>query len=460
MKNQSSSGGRESSDSREKRSEFSNAGTQTPDGIRPPRNRLRQAARRYGWGFGDQLFSSLTNFALSILVARTVTVEEFGSFSLVLATYLLGLGASRAVSSEPLTVRHSESSSAEWKKATAMATGSALSIGIALGLVSLLAAWIASGALRQSLVALGLVIPGLLLQDSWRFAFFAASRGDKAFVNDLVWALMLFPTLALLLIDDPPSVSLIILAWGGAATVASVVGAFQSSVAPRPSASLQWLREQRRLVPTFLAEFAATSGASQLVIYAAGAVSLIAAAALRAGQILLGPFNVLLMGVRLAVLPEAVRAAKASASSLSRISAGAALLLGAFSVGWGLFIYLLPASLGTAFLGSSWEAGHSVVLPLSIASAGSGVILGAAIGLRALLAVTRSLRARLVTAVLIVPAGAGGAALDAASGAAVGLALGSWIAAMWWWLEFVWALRTEIPHTPATDANDTVRPIA
>jgi O-antigen/teichoic acid export membrane protein len=407
--------------------------------------RLRRFAGRYGWGLSDQILSSLTNFALGILVARTVSLQAFGVFSLAFATYLLALGISRAIASEPLTVRHSASGREEWAHAAQRATGTALSIGVIIGLACLLAAWIAGGELGRSLAALGVVMPGLLLQDSWRFAFFAGSRAGKALTNDLVWALVLFPTLGLLLVGTPPPVWAVILAWGGAASAAAIVGALQTSVIPRPGATISWIREHRRLVRPFLAEFTTGYGAGQLIMYAAGAVSLGAAGALRAGQLLLGPFFVLIMGMRLAVLPEAVRIAKQSLSALRRTSGFLGLFLAGAAVAWGGLIRVLPDPLGTALLGSAWDAGRQVVLPLAFASAASGLILGAEIGLRSLVSVRRSLRARLVTGAAVVFAGAGGALLHGALGAAIGTALGTWLAAGWWWLELLRALRTAPP---------------
>jgi len=44
-------------------------------------------------------------------------------------------------------------------------------------------------------VALGVVLPAMLLQDSWRFAFFAAGRGSRAFLNDVCWTIALVPAL-------------------------------------------------------------------------------------------------------------------------------------------------------------------------------------------------------------------------------------------------------------------------
>ncbi len=63
------------------------------------------ALRRTGWGLGDQMVSSLTNVALTIMVARSVSADEFGTFSLLLATYLVCVTLVRGLTSEPLLVR-------------------------------------------------------------------------------------------------------------------------------------------------------------------------------------------------------------------------------------------------------------------------------------------------------------------------------------------------------------------
>ena len=55
-----------------------------------PWRRVRQAARRLGWGVADQGMSSLTNFLMSIYVARTLGAVQFGAFSLAYVTYEIG----------------------------------------------------------------------------------------------------------------------------------------------------------------------------------------------------------------------------------------------------------------------------------------------------------------------------------------------------------------------------------
>jgi O-antigen/teichoic acid export membrane protein len=392
--------------------------------------------RRYGWGLADQIFSSVTNFALGILVAHFVSLSKLGVFSLAFAAYLVALGFARAIASEPLTVRHSGSDRTDWLHATRRATGAALATGLSFSCICLIAALLAPEGLDRSLAMLGLVMPGLLLQDCWRFAFFAGNQSGKALANDLVWAGALFPTLGVLFVGDPPEVWAIILAWGGAATLAALVGSLQCSVAPRVSGTISWLRQNRRLIAPFLAEFAMGYGAGQAILFAAGAISLEAAGTLRAGQLLLGPYFVLLMGTRIAVLPEAVRIAENSAA-LRRMTILVAIFLGGAAIAWGTFIRLLPDSVGETLLGAAWDPGRNVVLALAFASAAAGLILGGEVGLRSVVAIKRSLRSRVVTGILVLLGGIGGVLLHGAFGAAVGTALATWVAAGWWWSEFL-----------------------
>jgi hypothetical protein len=89
-------------------------------------------------------------------------------------------------------------------------------------------------------LALGLTMPGLLLQDGWRSAFFAAGQGLQAFRNDLVWACALLPALALLVAAGETSVFWLTFAWGGAATVAAIVGVAETSIGDAACEPTSW----------------------------------------------------------------------------------------------------------------------------------------------------------------------------------------------------------------------------
>ncbi len=62
------------------------------------------------------------------------------------------------------------------------------------------------------------------MQDAWRFAFFAAGTGRKAFVNDLVWGVALVP--GMVVAARVGSVAAFVLAWGASAAVAAAYGCF------------------------------------------------------------------------------------------------------------------------------------------------------------------------------------------------------------------------------------------
>ena len=136
-----------------------------------------RAARRVGWGVADQGVSSLTNFAVSIYVARTLGAAQFGAFSLAYVTYGFALNASRGLSTDPLMVRFSGTDLPTWRRAVATCTGTAAIVGLIAGLFVLGAAALISGTAGAAFLALGLTLPGLMLQDSWRYSFFALGRG-------------------------------------------------------------------------------------------------------------------------------------------------------------------------------------------------------------------------------------------------------------------------------------------
>ena len=88
---------------------------------------------------------------------------------------------------------------------------------MAAGVCVLGAAALLDGTAKGAFIALGLTLPGLLLQDSWRYAFFALGRGGQAFLNDVVWASALLPALIFLRATGHTNVSWFVFAWGATA---------------------------------------------------------------------------------------------------------------------------------------------------------------------------------------------------------------------------------------------------
>ena len=201
--------------------------------------RVRQAGRRLSWGLADQAMSTLTNFLLSIFVARTLGAAQFGAFSLAYVTYGFAINASRGVSIEPLLIRFSGTDVPTWRRAVAGCTGTALLVGLATGICALAAGLLVGGTTGLAFIALGLTLPGLLLQDSWRYAFFALGRGHYAFINDTIWAAVQIPLLVFLRITGHANVFWFVIAWGIAATVAGAIAPLQAGTVPNLAGAMR-----------------------------------------------------------------------------------------------------------------------------------------------------------------------------------------------------------------------------
>lgn len=403
----------------------------------------RGTARRLSWGLADQAVSSMTNFAVGIYVARTLGVTDFGIFSLAWVTYALVLNVSRGLSTDPLVVRFSGVPMESWRAAVARSSATALGVGIVAGAANLLVGLAIGGAIGSAFVALGLILPALMLQDSWRYAFFASGQGRRALNNDLIWATTLIP--AMVIAAQYGSVFAFLLAWGSSGAVAAGYGFVQNRLLPHWSGIKEWLRQHRDLGARYMVENVSNSGASQVRMYGLGAIAGLAdVGAVRGADLLLGPFVAVLMGVCLVSVPEAARMLQRSHHHLRLfcLLLGGGQAIGALT--WGLaLLFLLPDHVGALVLGSVWEPASALILPVTVMVMGISVSNGAACGLRALGAARRSLRSQLITSAVYVTGGLGGAATAGALGSAWGVAIATVIGAAVWWEQLGAGLHAE-----------------
>jgi O-antigen/teichoic acid export membrane protein len=384
-----------------------------------------------GWGVADQGMSSLTNFAVNIYVAHRLGAASYGAFVLAYVTYHFALNASRGLSSDPLMVRFSATDLASWRGAVASATGTATATGLVAGVVVLGVTPLLGGSTRLAFLALGLTLPGLLLQDCWRFAFFAHGRGVLAFLNDTVWAVALFASFAALRVTGHDTLFWIVFAWGASAACGAAIGPLQARVLPRISATRQWLATHWDLAPRYLAEGTLNSATAQLVTYSIGVLlGLAAVGAVQAASLLMGPYMVMLWGLGLVLMPEAVRISRESLGRLRHLCILVSVSFAAFAAVWGLAILIaLPMGLGQALLGNLWHEASPLVVPTTAFVMASVILGGAGLGLHALGAARRSLRATIVTSVTYLAFSVVGAVafgkLGAVSGGAVAMCLGA-----------------------------------
>ncbi|HET9969564.1 MAG TPA: hypothetical protein VFQ68_15115 [Streptosporangiaceae bacterium] len=404
---------------------------------------VRQASRRLSWGVADQAMSSISNFAVNIYIARTLGAVQYGAFALAYVTYGFALNASRGLGTDPLLVRFSGTDLPTWKRAVARCTGTATVMGLVLGALALVVSMFLHGTTGMAFLALGLTLPGLLVQDSWRFAFFALGRGGQAFLNDTIWTIVLLPALVVLRQTGHANVFWFVFAWGAAAAVAAVIGPLQARVLPKASGGWGWVSQHRDLGPRYLAEGTLNSGQNQLRNYGIGFIlGLGALGYVQAANTLMGPFMVIFFGMGLVLLPEAARILRRAPGRLPLFCACASGGLALLGLAWGVVLLLaLPRGLGHLMLGSLWQPTYPLVLPSTIAIMGGCVQAGAGTGLHALGSARRSLRAMAIASALFVVCGLIGAALGGAAGTMYGAAVASWAGAVLFWLQLRHALR-------------------
>ena len=416
---------------------------------------VRRGVQRFGWGMADQAMCSVSNAAVSFYVARELGASKFGAFSLAYVTYSFALTASRGLSTDPMLVRFSGTNLATWRRVTAQTTGTALMTGLLTGACALIAAVLLHGQPRLAFLALGLTLPSLLLQDSWRYSFFALGRGGQAFLNDTIWTLTLVPPLLILRVTHSNSVFWLMAAWGIAATVAACIGPLQSRVIPRPSLAWAWESKHRDLGLRYLMENTANSGSGQLRIYGLGLIAgLVAVGYVQAAGLLMGPFQVIFLGMSLVTVPEAARILRNSPGHLWLFCVAVGTGLAILALAWGgLVLVALPRGLGSLLLGKElWRPASGLVIPYMFSMMGYCVIVGAMAGLHALGVAKRSLRAMIVTSVLYLCCGLAGAVLDGAVGSVRGTAVAAWLGAVVWWWQLRVAMR-ESDKIPAHGLN-------
>ena len=396
---------------------------------------LMPAVRRLGWGVVDQGISSLSNFAIGLFVARSFGASTFGAFTLAYITYAFVLNAARGLATDPLLVRYSGEVNRRWRRATSAATGTAVLVGVVGGAVCVIVGLLLPNPVRSAFVALGIVLPALVLQDSWRFAFFAAGRGFSAFINDLFWTVLLILALVGLHGRADGGAARCLLAFGGTAALAALLGAMQARVLPRPHRVWWWLGAHRQISVRYLAENVSFSGASRLRSYVLGGVAGLAAVGyVRASEILMGPFMVVLMGISQVAVPEASRVFQRNSGHLARFSFALGGSQAAAAVVWGIILMtVFPLGPGHAVLKELWTPTAQLLPAITLTVAATSFATAATAGLRAMGVARRSLRAQLTASAAYLIASTAGAFLGGALGTSWGVTIAQIFAALVWW---------------------------
>lgn len=404
---------------------------------------------RAAWNLIDQVVSSLSNAAVAILVARTVSPTEFGWFAAALTTTLLVLSLVRALVCYPLMITSGGLDEAGLRAAGRSAAGASVLIGVSVGLLLGLVGAAIGGSAGASIAAAGLVLPVILLQDVLRFVALVRGRPQEAALSDGLWLVALLVVLTALERADVDTAWGYVVGWGAGAALAAGVAATRLRWLPRLRGARAWAWERRSTSGWLLAEVTAAFGSAQVVVLLVTAVAgAVAGGAWRGVQTLLGPVNVLGMAARTFIIPELVRRPDLSAARRVRAALALSGLLVVANLVYGGILLALPTAVGEQLLGETWAGARDYLPALTIWSAAVAASFGP---LTVLQTVGRARSAAKVSFVLcpLLLGGAGiGLLLGGGLGAAYGVMLAQLAVIPLWWRALQRGA-TQLPSDPA-----------
>ena len=333
-------------------------------------------AGRISWTVVDQGLSAASNFLLSVLVARAVDAEAFGAFAIAFLIYSITLAATRSVVGQPLQITFAAEGPRQFRSAVRSALGATVLIGLLTGGLYGLTGWVLSGSTGYALMALGVTLPGLLVQDICRMAFFAAGRPARAAAIDALWTVVMLIGLGLVG-NSNHGVWLPLLIWGGSGLLSGLLGLVLLGVLPRYPGAVRWAVAQRRLTGYLLLEYALSQGLAQVGILTVGLLGTAAGVgALRAGQVLIGPLNILGTAAFMFAVPEVARRVTVPSATRRRFALLVTAALGGAAACYCALLLLLPDGVGGQLLGDSWTGAQSVLLPTCVLAVSAAAATG------------------------------------------------------------------------------------
>lgn len=347
------------------------------------------------WGVISQGLNSAGNVALAIMVARQSSVNEFGAWSTAYIGYLLALSVVRALANDPQILNSDQAARREVDAPGALSLVAWISLVTSLAMC-LVAVFVPP--VRAAFLAFACVAPFALLQDSYRYVFFARRAPFSAARVDFIWTgaqALGFSSLALL----PAGILAPTLIWGAGAAMAAAWAALATGELPRARAAIRFARDNRWAGRNLLADaglLAVSTNAVFLVLIATDGLASVGA--LRAGLTLMGGLSLLVFGLTPVATVESIRALR-SGRSEAYILVTWTLTLTVLGAAYGLPLLILPDPWGDALLGETWTSVAPFLLALVLQGIVRGPFTGAQIVLRARYSLDSALRLRLWTSV-------------------------------------------------------------
>lgn len=407
--------------------------------------------RRGFWGLVSQGANAFGNLLAAVFVASHCSSQSFGAWSVGYACVLAALPISRSVGATPmLLTSHKHQPQTE---RGAVACG--LWFGLIAGAVLAVSSMFINGQTGPALLAFSVALPLFLFQDTLRYVFISRQRTSRTAVMDVTWLLLQLIGFGILLATDLVNGPATTIVWAVSALLscAWAIGSGSISLSPRVAYAFTYKNRWAgsRLTPDAILN-GISSNAVPVLLAAVGGLS--STAALRAGQTLFGPLNIVVAGLSPVITVEAVRSLRAGGSQW-RLVRNWSVALALVGLLFATAIYVIPDSLGERLLGESWSLVPMVVLPLSIQALVRGPFVCGPLVLRARHLLNEMLALRVVSSSISLAIPAAGVFIDGARGAAWGIAIAAVLRGA---VTMLWLRRTQdrLGRDLADDGEDAL----
>jgi hypothetical protein len=350
----------------------------------PRRPKSDGLAGRAIWVTLDQAVSSIANAALSLVLASTVSAQQFGTFALAFSVYSFLVGVSQAVGGQILVIRFTArrprrpAPGRRPCRRQRRAGGCGRRRADARGPGRRRPAGSGRRRLRRGAAA-GAAPPGRLAT-----VLVSAGTPKRAFVNDVVWTGLQLVLVVGLLAYDVTAAVWYVLAWGGSAVVAAALGVRQAGQPPVLVGGLAWVREHARSPATCSPSGSRCWGPprSPSSCWPPSAASRPSAPCARPRRCSV-PSTWWAWPSPRSPCPELVRARPGAGGCCSRGVALSGLMI-VVDAAWGAILLLMPDHVGEALLGETWGSAREALPGLVLFTVAIGATTGPALLFRAL----------------------------------------------------------------------------
>lgn len=316
----------------------------------------------------DQVLSSLSNALLLFAVAQTATVSLFGVIALLVAVMSIWMCFNRGALGAPLLLASNlqvDQIRTEAGYAITWAGISGLGAALALCVVGL---HFDQAAIA---VAFAATVPVVLIQDVLRYAAISLRRPLVAISSDGLWMLVILSVFLANAFGAEISPLHAVVIWGcsGLAGVTIVVARLR--IKPKFDRLYTWWKTYASARRNFgIVDALSPAYVAAALIIVTTLVDSAVAGSLRGASTLLGPIYMLLSTLPLIFVPYARRSAT-SARVQWKLLVKISLVTAALAVLAAAAFFMLPAGLGRAMMGDTWDSAVGVIMYEGLGVAGN-----------------------------------------------------------------------------------------